>query len=189
MRRLTVATVALVLALSGCAATGTTGGGAPTGAADGGAPAAGGGAIDSAAALVQQRYDLVKAGDYKAACALYSDQYAVLFEELADSVGKTCVEAHEAAALNVTTYLATAKDQDRAGLTPFFYVPSAIKVDASKISSDSDDVAFLGPGTVISLDTTAFEDGTGKTPGWLNGQDYVKRGADGSWQFIAAVEQ
>lgn len=183
MRALPVAALALALALSGCAAT-TANGGDETAASS-----SSGDATQSAAALVQQRYDLVKAGDYEGACALYSDQYATLFEELAASVGKSCVEAHKAAALNVQTYLDTAKDQDRAGLTPFFFVPSSIKIDTSKITSDSDDVAFIGPGSVVSLDTTEFEDGAGKTPGWLNGQDYVKRGSDGTWHFIAPVEQ
>ena len=191
MRLLVVVAVACSLALAGCSGATPTGDGATapsTGAASSG-PAADADAIDAAAALATERYELVRDGDYTGACALYSEAYAALFEELAESTGKSCVEAHEAAAKNVADYLGTASDQGRAGLTPFFYVPSAISIDLSKISAEGDDVAYLAPGALVSLDPTAFEDGTGKTPGWLNGQDYVKRGADGSWHFVAATEK
>lgn len=142
-----------------------------------------------AAALVQQRYEFVRDGDFEAACALYSPAFADLFMELADAVGGSCVEAHEKAAQNVADYLATAAEQQRAGLTPFFFVPSEIEVDATAIKVDEPGLAFLGQGTVVSLDSTEFEDGTGITPGWLRGQDYVKQQPDGSWLFISAVEQ
>jgi len=175
--------------LSGCASEGaTTDPGAPPAAG----PVTGSSAEDSvaaAAALVQQRYEFVRDGDYDAACALYSNDYAELFAELADAVGESCVDAHTKAAQNAADYIATAADQGRAGLTPFFFVPSAIEVDASAIVSDEPGLAFLGEGTVVSLDATQFEDGTGLTPGWLAGQDYVKQAADGSWLFISPLEQ
>jgi len=139
--------------------------------------------ITAAADLLQQRYNAVKAGDYEGACALYSVEFAASFAELADYQGYSCPEAHEKAALNAETYLTTAAEQDRAGLTPFFYVPSAIEIDRTKISSAEEGVAFLAPGTVVNLDPTEFEDGTGQVPGWM-GSGYVKEDSRGDWKFI-----
>ena len=145
--------------------------------------------IDEAAALVTERYELVRGGDYAAACELYSEAYAELFIELAGAEGSTCEEAHEAAAANADEYQQTAEEQGRAGLIPFFFVPSEIEVDTDAIKNDEPGLAFLGQGTVVSLDETEFEDGVGVTPGWLRSQDYVQRGDDGVWRFISAVEQ
>jgi hypothetical protein len=186
-----IGATALVLLLAGCAGAGTPGG--EEGGDDQGSTEQGGieasDAITAAADLVQQRYDLVRDGDYAGACELYSEEFAALFAELAETEGKPCVEAHEAGVANATTYLETAAEQERAGLTPFFYVPTEIEIDPTAITSDRDDVAFLGEGVVVSLDPREFEDGVGKTPGWLAAQVYVMRGDDGQWRFISPSEK
>jgi hypothetical protein len=145
--------------------------------------------VAAAAALLLQRYELVRDGDYAGACALYSEGYAVLFAELAETVGQPCIAAHEAAAANVAHYLDTTAQQNRLGLTPFFYVPTGIEVDATAITADGDDIAIVGPGAVVSTDPREFEDGIGKTPGWLAGSSYVQRTDDGRWLFIAPGEK
>ncbi|MET0989049.1 MAG: hypothetical protein ABWY54_00230 [Glaciihabitans sp.] len=179
-------TIAAALLLSGCTAPAPADESTDAPAAE--QPSSGDDASE-AAALVEERYELVKAGDYESACALYSEAFAELFIEIADAAGGTCVEAHEKAAQNAADYQATAAEQDRAGLTPFFYVPSEIEVDASAIKVDAPGLAYLAEGTVVSLDPTEFEDGAGLTPGWLRSQDYVKRGDDGTWRFISPLEQ
>ncbi len=138
--------------------------------------------------LLEARYTLVRDGDYAGACELYSPGFVELFAELAESDASDCVAAHETAAQNVADYLATAEAQGRAGLTPFFYVPSSIEIDESKITSDDPTEAILEPGAVVSLDDREFEDGVGKTPGWLSGVVYVTQGSDGRWRFSAPGE-
>jgi len=213
--RLSIAVLALGVAVSLSACTAGPAGGEPTGGAASTAPTSGSSSspstpaplesgqsessagsgvatqfpdsITAAADLLQQRYDAVKAGDYESACALYSVEYAASFAELAEYEGYSCPEAHEKAALNAETYLTTAAEQDRAGLMPFFYVPSAIEIDRSKISSAEEGVAFLAPGTVVNLDPTEFEDGSGNVPGWM-GSGYVKEDSRGDWKFINVNE-
>lgn len=145
--------------------------------------------VAEAAELVMQRYEYVRDGDYEAACELYSDDYAELFIELANAAGETCEDAHALAAQNALDYMDEAADQERAGLIPFFFVPSAIEVDESAIKNDEPGLVYLGSGTVVSLDDTEFEDGAGETPGWLASQDYLKKDDDGNWHFISALEQ
>jgi hypothetical protein len=182
MRRILVAAGAVaLLALAGCTA--STGEPVP-------GPGSGSGAdpVAAATALLQERYELVRDGDYAAACELYTPGYVDLLAELAETDSADCAAVHEVAADNVAEYLATAEDQDRAGLTPFFYVPSAISVDASKITSDEPGVAIASAGAVVSEDPREFEDGVGKTPGWLSGVIYLVQGEDAVWRFAAPGE-
>jgi hypothetical protein len=143
--------------------------------------------VAAAADLLQARYELVRDGDYAAVCELYSPGFIELFAALAEADPSDCVAAHEAAAENVAEYLATAEAQGRAGLTPFFYVPSEIEIDPSKITSDDPAEAIAQSGAVVSLDDREFEDGAGKTPGWLSGLVYVGD-IDGAWRFMAPGE-
>jgi hypothetical protein len=146
-------------------------------------------AIDAVSATVMARYEAVKSGDYAAACALYSDLFIEKFSELAETEGQSCEAAHAAGQQNSDDYQATAKEQGRAGLTPFFYVPSEIAIDPTLISiEDNGTTAFLKPLSVTSLDPTEFEDGVGEVPGWIEGQDYLKL-IDGRWVFIFMTEQ
>lgn len=144
--------------------------------------------VAATAALLQQRYELVRDGDFEGACALYSPGFVELFATLAEADPSDCVAAHEAAAANAAEYLATAEEQNRAGLTPFFYVPSEIEIDQSKITSDDPAEAIAQSGAVVSRDPHEFEDGAGKTPGWLSGLVYVALGDDGQWRFVAPGE-
>lgn len=148
-----------------------------------------GSAVDAAASLITERYELVRDGDFEGACGLYSADFTELFIELVGTDAADCVEAHQEATTGVDEYLATVKVQERAGLTPFFYVPSDIEVVTGSISSEADGLAFLDEGAVVSLDAREFEDGSAQTPGWLAGQQYVKRGSDGEWRFVAMTEQ
>jgi hypothetical protein len=139
--------------------------------------------VAAAAELLQTRYELVRDGDYAAACELYTPGYQAQLAQLAEVEGQDCVAAHEAGAANAAEYLATAEEQGRAGLTPFFYVPSGIEIDRSKITSDDADAAIAAGGAVVSTDTREFEDGAGKTPGWLSGVIYIVRGDDATWRL------
>ena len=145
--------------------------------------------IDDAVAatvdLIQRRYDAVSSGDYEAACALYTPKFTELFMEVAG--GTTCVEAHTLGAENSKTSQATAVAQGRAGIVPYFYVPSAIDIDESLIKVDGEDLTFQNPGAVISLDPYESEDGAGTLPGWIESQDYVQR-IDGEWKFAAGTD-
>lgn len=143
--------------------------------------------IEAAAALAQKRYELVRDGDYEAACALYSEKYIENLLAVAEAEGKTCAEAHAIGVQNAEDYRKTAAEQNRLGLTPFFYIPSEIEIDPSVIMDGPEGVAFLAPGTIVSLDPTEFEDGVGKVPGWL-GSSWVKLYPDGVWRFIDMTE-
>ena len=150
-------------------------------------PAAPGSEVEAAAALAMTRYELVRDGDYEAACALYSEKFIQNLLALAEAEGKTCAEAHEIGVANAEEYRATAAQQGRLPLTPFFFVPSEIEIDPSVIMDGPEGVAFLAPGTIVNLDPTEFEDGTGKVPGWL-GSSWVKLFPDGVWRFIDMTE-
>jgi hypothetical protein len=142
-------------------------------------------AVAATADLIQQRFDAVSSGDYEAACALYTPKFTELFMEVAG--GTTCVEAHTLGAENSKTSQATAIAQGRAGLVPYFYVPTDIEIDESLIKVDGEDLTFQNPGAVISLDPYEFEDGAGTLPGWIESQDYVQR-IDGEWKFAAGTD-
>lgn len=143
--------------------------------------------VEAAGALALARYEFVRDGDYEAACALYSEKFIENLLQLAEAEGKTCVEAHELGVQNAATYRERAAEQDRLGLTPFFYIPSEIEIDYSVIMDGPEGVAFLAPGTIVNLDPTEFEDGVGKVPGWL-GSSWVKLFPDGVWRFIDMTE-
>lgn len=143
--------------------------------------------VDAAAQLAMTRYELVRDGDYEAACALYSEKYIQNLLALAEAEGKSCAEAHELGVANANEYRNAAAQQGRLPLTPFFFVPSEIKIDSSVIMDGPDGVAFLAPGAIVNLDPTEFEDGVGKVPGWL-GSSWVKQFPDGVWRFIDMTE-
>ena len=140
-------------------------------------------AIEAAVEVLTQRYELVRDGDFAAACELYTDGYITALAELAETPGADCVTAHEAGEESTAQYLETAAAQERAGLTPFFYVPMSIEIDRSKITSDDPAEAIASGGAVVSTDPTEFEDGVGKTPGWLSGVIYIVQGDDGAWRI------
>ena len=142
-------------------------------------------AVAATVKLIQDRYDFVKAGDYEAACALYTPKFTELFLEI--SGGSTCVEGHTLGAENAKVAQATAIAQGRAGIVPFYYIPTAIEIDESMIKVDAEDRTFQNPWTVISLDPYEFEDGAGKLPGWIESQDYAQR-IDGEWKFAAPTD-
>ncbi len=178
---------ALALALTGCTGSdpipslpGATD--APAGPSAPDAPAAGD-AVEAATELLVERWELVRDGDYAAVCELYTDGHIAALEQLAETPGEGCVAAHEAGAASVEEYLARAEAQGRAGLTPFFYVPSGIEIDRGKISSDDPREAIASAGAIVSTDTREFEDGAGATPGWLSGVIYIVQGDDGAWRF------
>ena len=143
--------------------------------------------IEAASELAMTRYELVRDGDYEGACALYSEKFTANFLELANAEGETCAQAHALAVATSDKYLREAADQGRLALTPFFYIPSAIKIDSSETMGGDEGSVFLAPGTIISLDPTEFEDGVGQVPGWL-GSSWVKRFPDGTWRFIDMTE-
>lgn len=145
-------------------------------------------ATAAAAELLRLRYELVRDGDYAGACALYMPGFAANVAELAGTDPADCVAAHEAGIANAADYLETAAGQDRAGLTPFFYVPSGIEIDDSLIYSDEPGEAVAAAGAVVSTDPREFEDGAGKTPGWLAGIARFVRDDDGVWRFAAPGE-
>lgn len=184
MKRVSGAFVILAL-LAGCTAAPPSGDPEPLPPTD----ESGSSAIASAVELLETRVDLVRDGDYAGACELYSPGFLALFAELAEADPADCVAVHEAAIANADDYLATAAEQGRAGLTPFFYVPSAVEIDASKILSDDPTEAIVQADAVVSLDDRVFEDGAGVTPGWLAGLVYIAEGDDGRWRFIAPGEE
>ena len=146
-------------------------------------------AVQAVAEVVRLRYEYVRDGDYAAACALYSDQFAQNLADLAETDGSSCVESHKAGVLRSDTYEKEAAEQKRLPMTPFFYIPSEIDVDTSLISiEDNGTTAYLAPLAVVSLDPKEFSDGVGQVPGWIEGQDYLKL-IDGTWLFIAMTEQ
>jgi hypothetical protein len=142
-------------------------------------------AVAATVDLIQRRYDLVKAGDFEAACALYTPKFTELFMEVAG--GSTCVEAHTLGLETSDVSQAKAVAMGRTGIVPFYYIPSAIEIDESMIKVDAEDRTFQNPFTVISLDPFEFEDGVGALPGWLEAQDYAQR-IDGEWKFAAPTD-
>jgi hypothetical protein len=142
-------------------------------------------AVAATVDLIQRRFDLVSEGDFEAACALYTETFTELFVEVAQAT--TCVEAHTKGLETSDVSRARAIAQGRAGIVPYFYIPSAIDIDESLIKVDVEDRTFQNPGTVISLDPFEFEDGVGALPGWIEAQDYVQR-IDGVWKFAVGTD-
>ena len=152
-------------------------------------PVPGASAVDAAQQLIAIHLDLLREGRFEEACSLYRPAFAEQLIQLSGS-SAACAEAlHQGFVTSVEEAQQVAESLGEAPLTPAFYLPSAILVDASQLSADQEWLAYVTGTAIRSDDTTQFRDGTGQTPVWLARSFYVQQGDDGVWRFAAATDR
>jgi len=182
--------------LAGCASSPATEGTTP---ADAVAPAAEstpapeGAATDEeaiAAALdaVQLRFDRWSAGDHAGACELISDAAAERIASTAPVEGDDCATILAAVDEHTAAVVAKADADGVEILTPYYWMPESIAIDASLAEADSTSLVYLPNRAITVEDSTAFSDGPAELPGWLEEPAYLKL-VDGVWTFILSSER
>lgn len=158
-------------------------------------PASGADAVTAATELIEINLRLLQTEDYAQACTLYRPAAAMqLLQSSAvdpatwDTVACESAMA-EAFTDSVSEAFEVAKGLGEQPALPFYFVPAGVSIDASKLSADEEWLAYAPSGAVTAVDTTAFRDGSGGTPGWLTRSVYVQQGADGVWRFASAAER
>lgn len=208
--RLILAAATLLVALTGCSTSPTVTGGdtesapttggsaastAPATAADQAAPDAANQpdasltGVAAASQLLTIRWELMRDKDYDAVCTLYSPGF---FERLATTAATEetgCPAVVAAAVKKSDDGIALAKKEGYVALAPYYYVPTSVKLDDSKLEEDSLALVYAAGSALASTDTTTFREGATITPGWLTEPTYLQHGADGFWRFISSTER
>lgn len=185
----------LILVLAGCAGAPAADGQGPSAAAQPAveATAPGGAATEAeavagAVAAVEQRFERWSTGDHAGTCELLSDGVA---QRIADDAGVQAegCERILAAVDERTDAVVTEADADGVEiLTPYYWMPQSIAVDASLAEADSTSLVHLPNRAITVTDDTAFSDGPAELPGWLEEPAYLRL-VDGVWTFILPSER
>lgn len=188
------AAVAGVLLTSGCSAELAPIASVPSDAPVVTAPAAqpdpGASPLQAADQLIHQNLSFLAAGDFAGACSLYMPAFQQSLMDVAAPGSTDCASAlDDGYKKSVDTAVIQALQNGEDPVTPFFYIPSSVAVDSTKMQVDSDTSVHVPNDTVTSTDPTAFADGASVTPGWLSRSFYVEQDADGIWRFAAASER
>jgi hypothetical protein len=159
--------------------------------------------ITAAHDLIVANYEAIKAEDWAAACALYTDAYvANRIVYIADApADSTCEEALELAYGGATEYIASFDEAKNAEglyieqqLMPYWYTPTEIAVDDAELTADNDRLVYSTSAAVYGNSAFAFKDDKGEfaRPGhsapWQTVATYFGL-VDGSWKYIDTAEK